>query len=191
MMWRKNPLKECRSWVRELRRHLALPIMDSDVEGLTEWVYDNPYSSVLHEGVDFIKYLGVDGNLHNGLEPDTPIRAISDGRVHEICPEGCVGFMTIRHNNSGLASGYCHLNPDVRKRQRVRKGEIIGRLAQDPNGVVPVHLHFDLGNCDRAKPHTKYGHDIRYKYLVDLVRCPEHILPIDMTKRPVTTPKAD
>jgi len=92
-----------------------------------------PYwSSGRHTGLDFAAPMG------------TPIVAVDDGKVVASGPAGAYGNMIEVAHGDGTRSLYAHLTSiDVRKGQKVTRGEHIGDLGSTGNSTGP-HLHFEI-----------------------------------------------
>ena len=104
------------------------------------------------------------------MPANTPIRASADGVVKTVNTDyAYFGTIIIRHELRNLpVTGYCHVMPDVKEGQKVKKGEPIGALYKDP-GVSEgrlVHLHFetaegtnisDLSTIGRINPESIFG----------------------------------
>ncbi|MCC7354572.1 MAG: M23 family metallopeptidase [Anaerolineae bacterium] len=76
---------------------------------------------------------------------DTPVYAARDGRVtFSGFSHVGYGYMVILDHGNGLTSLYGHLKGDyVSVGQRVKRGEMIGRLGSTGNSTGP-HLHFEI-----------------------------------------------
>lgn len=85
-----------------------------------------------HEGVDYRAGHGI------------PVYAVADGDVNEARYAGGYGKnVRIRHR-SGMITHYAHLSSiGVRQGQKVRKGQVIGRVGSTGRSTGP-HLHFGL-----------------------------------------------
>lgn len=92
-----------------------------------------PYwSSGYHTGLDFAAPTG------------TPIFAVEDGKVVSAGPAGAYGNMIEVAHGDGTRSLYAHLSRiDVKKGQKVQRGERIGSLGNTGNSTGP-HLHFEI-----------------------------------------------
>ncbi len=183
-----NDIKEALRWSPGLS--VTSPIYPNDIEGFSKWVkygkfvddcvssYDN------HFGHDFILYLDKQGVEHYSLDSGTPVRAIADGVVKSFEIDDTSSlfenndnvfdyalFMVVEHNDFGLASGYCHIVPQVDIGDEVKKGQQIATLYDTfplPSVVLPIHLHLELGN---SKILNK-----RYPFLNELID-PLEIIP--------------
>jgi murein DD-endopeptidase MepM/ murein hydrolase activator NlpD len=90
------------------------------------------WSSGRHTGLDFAAPVG------------TTIKAAKDGRVVAAEPAGAYGNMIEIAHGDGLRTRYAHLSDiDVRKGDRVARGEHIGDLGNTGNSSGP-HLHFEV-----------------------------------------------
>jgi murein DD-endopeptidase MepM/ murein hydrolase activator NlpD len=92
-----------------------------------------PYwSSGRHTGLDFAAPMG------------TTIMAVDDGKVVAAGPAGAYGNMIEVAHGDGTRSLYAHLSSiDVKKGQKVSRGEHIGALGNTGNSTGP-HLHFEI-----------------------------------------------
>lgn len=141
------------------------PISPGDIEGFSQWAmyggfeyyHNSDRTDKSHLGHDFISYIDKQGVEHFGLDPDTSVRAIADGVVKSIeTGKGSKSlrdyelFMVIEHNDFGLASGYCHVVPQVDVGDEVKKGQQIATLynpfLQYQDNILPINLHLELGN---------------------------------------------
>lgn len=88
--------------------------------------------SKMHKGVDF------------GAPTGTPIYAAGDGTVEKAGWSGGYGkYVRIKHNGT-FASAYGHMSAiAVKAGQRVRQGQIIGRVGTTGRSTGP-HLHFEV-----------------------------------------------
>jgi murein DD-endopeptidase MepM/ murein hydrolase activator NlpD len=137
----------------------SLPIHGNDIPGFVSWVNGNGFnfdrtSRKGHAGFDFGAYLRDDGAVIVGLPKETPVRAVADGVVRQILIGDMTGgayggLINVEHGkeNSGMFSGYVHIEPQIRADTKVEKGDIIGTLHQD-SGIEGrlVHLHLRLLN---------------------------------------------
>jgi murein DD-endopeptidase MepM/ murein hydrolase activator NlpD len=85
--------------------------------------------------------------MHTGLDMrgDTgdPVHATASGRVSMAGPEGGYGNMVEIEHGNGLATRYGHLSEiDVKVGQKVRIGEVIGRIGSTGRSTGP-HLHYE------------------------------------------------
>lgn len=85
-----------------------------------------------HNGVDYVAPVG------------TPIMAAGDGKVIESAMRGANGnFVVIQHANN-IQTKYLHLSKrDVKRGDRVKQGDIIGRLG-GTGRVTGPHLHYEF-----------------------------------------------
>lgn len=85
-----------------------------------------------HNGVDYVAPMG------------TPIMAAGDGKVIESSMRGANGnFVVIQHAN-GIVTKYLHLSKrDVKKGDKVKQGDIVGRLGATGR-VTGAHLHYEF-----------------------------------------------
>lgn len=92
-----------------------------------------------HAGLDLITEVGKKPNVY----------AITDGVIEEWGgnAETCAGIyagcsVSLIHDEDGLISRYTHINPSVKKGDRVKKGQLLGVVHVWPDGND--HLHFEL-----------------------------------------------
>ena len=85
-----------------------------------------------HNGVDYVAPVG------------TPIMAAGDGKVIESAMKGANGnYVYIQHANN-IVTKYLHLSKrDVKRGDKVRQGDIIGRLGATGR-VTGAHLHYEF-----------------------------------------------
>jgi len=86
--------------------------------------------------------------IHQGIDiadiPGTPVRATANGEVTYANWGGGAGlYIEVKHR-FGFSSKYMHLSSiDVEKGQKVKKGQIIGRLGSTGRSTGP-HLHYEV-----------------------------------------------
>jgi murein DD-endopeptidase MepM/ murein hydrolase activator NlpD len=83
---------------------------------------------------------------HSGVdlrgETGTPVKAVNQGEVVLTCDHFFTGRSAVIDHGGGIHSMYFHLDRiQVRERDRVRKGEIIGQVGSTGRSTGP-HLHF-------------------------------------------------
>lgn len=85
-----------------------------------------------HNGVDYVAPMG------------TPIMAAGDGKVIDSAMKGANGnYVVIQHSN-GIVTKYLHLSKrDVKRGDKVKQGDIIGRLGATGR-VTGAHLHYEF-----------------------------------------------
>lgn len=85
-----------------------------------------------HNGVDYVAPMG------------TPIMAAGDGKVIESGMKGANGnYVVIQHANN-IQTKYLHLSKrDVKRGEKVKQGDIIGRLGATGR-VTGAHLHYEF-----------------------------------------------
>lgn len=94
----------------------------------------NPFTSSkqFHEGIDIAADIG------------TPVRATADGIVASISSDPELGNNIIINHGFGTITRYAHLSKiSVKLGQRVRKGEIIGKVGSSGLTTGP-HLHYEV-----------------------------------------------
>ncbi|WP_258396378.1 M23 family metallopeptidase [Streptomyces sp. Amel2xB2] len=87
-------------------------------------------------------------NGHTGLDfaasSGTPIRAVHSGTVTSAGWAGSYGYRTIVKMDDGTELWFCHQSSmDVSSGQKVRTGEVIGRVGSTGN-VTGAHLHLEV-----------------------------------------------
>ncbi len=164
-----NDILKSTTWKPNL--DLAHPILPDDINGFSKWVlyggfkkyYHNGRTDESHLGHDFISYLDTQGEEHFRLPPATPVRAVEDGRVMNIFYAAkdeafwdYSQYLLIQHNETGLASGYVHVVPQVKVGESVKRGQVIATLYDTsvlyPSISLPTNLHFELGTKTRKYP---------------------------------------
>lgn len=97
-------------------------------------------------------------HIHKGIDiaasPGTPIRAVSDGIVFLLWPNGEIagyGNTVVIKNNDGRAALYAHLQswePSLQVNQQVIQGQVIGYVGNTESGTLgkPMkpHLHLEI-----------------------------------------------
>jgi murein DD-endopeptidase MepM/ murein hydrolase activator NlpD len=88
------------------------------------------------------------GRLHRGIDVaapiGTPIRAAQDGTVRFAGWKGGYGYTAVIAHGDGLTTRAAHQSELlVRRGQRVRRGQIIGRVGSTGSSTGP-HLHFEI-----------------------------------------------
>ncbi len=85
-----------------------------------------------HEGMDFTAPVG------------TPVRATGDGEVVDTEKTGAQGIRVTIDHGYGYKTVYAHLEKyDVKKGQKVTRGEIIGKVGNSGMSTAP-HLHYEV-----------------------------------------------
>lgn len=91
-------------------------------------------------------------HMHHGLDlvarSGTPVYASGDGKVikleHNNTGSGFGNCILIDHEVDGLASRYAHLSSiDVKEGQRVKRGQLIGKVGSTGLSTAP-HLHYEI-----------------------------------------------
>lgn len=87
---------------------------------------------------------------HNGVDlaapTGTPVHAIKDAVVKSTVKGNATfgNYIVLTHDNGKMTSLYAHLSKiDVEPGQRVKKGEVIGKVGQTGMATGP-HLHFEI-----------------------------------------------
>jgi murein DD-endopeptidase MepM/ murein hydrolase activator NlpD len=95
---------------------------------------DDPFTGYkqLHRGIDIANYNG------------TPIIAAADGKITKTGSFGRMGKMITVDHGYGFVTRYGHLSSiDVKRGQRVRRGEVIGKMGSTGYSTGP-HLHYEV-----------------------------------------------
>ena len=88
-----------------------------------------------HEGVDFDASLG------------DPVIAAADGTVVRVFADGmCGNGIVVQHPvDEAARTRYCHLDvTNVQQDQKVKRGDVIGKVGTTGNSAGVPHLHFEL-----------------------------------------------
>ena len=107
---------------------------------------DDPFTGyrTMHRGVDIANHLG------------TPIIAPADGVVKQIGAIGNMGKMITIDHGYGFVTRYGHLsNYNVKKGQRVNRGDVIGLMGKSGKVTGP-HLHYEVWRNGQAKNPLNY-----------------------------------
>lgn len=88
------------------------------------------------------------GRHHYGLDvaapTGTPVRAAAAGRVTFSGSRGNYGLLIVIDHGGGVETRYAHLSRlQVKEGDRVRQGQVIGRVGSTGNSTGP-HLHFEV-----------------------------------------------
>ncbi|MBF0212796.1 MAG: peptidoglycan DD-metalloendopeptidase family protein [Magnetococcales bacterium] len=98
-----------------------------------------------HKGVDYAAPTG------------TPVRAAGEGVVDFVGYHGGYGNMIIVRHSPKFSTAYAHLNAfasGLRQGERVRQGEVIGRVGSTGTATGP-HLHYEVRiNGEQVNPFT-------------------------------------
>jgi murein DD-endopeptidase MepM/ murein hydrolase activator NlpD len=91
---------------------------------------------VPHEGVDFDASLG------------DPVIAAADGTVMRVFVDGgCGNGIVVQHpvDEAAWRTRYCHLDAaNVQQGQKVKRGDVLGKVGTTGNSMGVPHLHFEL-----------------------------------------------
>lgn len=97
---------------------LELPVRGEDIEGFKKLVNWNGYRRD-HQAFDFAAYINNEDECVLGLPPETPVRAVGDGKIVHVSKgiDGLDEYLTtikIEHSRNGekFLSEYHHTNPD-------------------------------------------------------------------------------
>ncbi|MCS7230784.1 MAG: M23 family metallopeptidase [Elusimicrobiota bacterium] len=118
---------------RSQRRKFLFPIKDGKIT--------SKYGPRIHPITGEIKH-------HNGVDiganEGTPIYSPDDGVVVRVWSDELNGNAVRIRNDEGFVFGFAHLSKvEVRQGQRVKKGEVIGRVGRTGLATGP-HLHFSV-----------------------------------------------
>lgn len=120
------------------------PILNKDLTKISSYFgirYDPVYKGVkkMHEGIDFTAPLGTD------------IYATGNGTVIEVDnSHRGYGNMIVIDHGFGYSSAYAHCSKTlVRPGQKVKRGDIIGKVGSTGKSVGP-HLHYEVRKNGRA-----------------------------------------
>ncbi len=151
---------ETTEWAPDLDTELAID--GQDIPGFKAWINWNDadidrsgYRKGYHQGVDFAAYLTTDDEIVLGLPPDTPVRAVADGKINTIAatPDaGYNGWILVEHGKPDckMESIYRHVvaKEGLKGHTEIKKGDVIGTLYVDKpregNSGRLVHLHLEM-----------------------------------------------
>ena len=100
-----------------------------------------------------VNYIAITQGHHNGLALDfgwcghhnQNILSVDDGVVYRTEKQNKGGNVIIIKHNTGIVSVYGHLKSiNVKKGQKVKLGQVIGKMGASGKGVTGEHLHFQL-----------------------------------------------
>lgn len=92
-----------------------------------------------HAGIDISAAVG------------TPVRVTADGLVIEAGTSSTYGKNVLVNHGFGKVTRYAHLSSiEVRRNQRLRRGQIVGRLGNTGRSRAP-HLHYEVWVNERAQ----------------------------------------
>jgi hypothetical protein len=124
---------------------LSAPRADADTA-----THAFPIRGLHSYGGELSRYGYARGRLHRGqdmaADAGTPLVAVTDGRVsYRQYQGGGAGYYVVIQGDDGRDSVYMHLQRAafVAPGQRVRKGQLIGRVGSTGSSTGP-HLHFEL-----------------------------------------------
>ncbi len=157
---RKKIDKETKEWTPDLDTELPIngPL---DIPNFKAWINWNGFqlnrqTGKGHDGYDFAAYLTKDDRIVLGLPPDTPIRAVTEGKVVRITDFSKYhSEIQLGHNENsegllGLLSSYVHVVPAVFQGQIVKKGDVIGNLYADDSDEFKKGLKEDYDSAKRT-----------------------------------------
>ncbi|KAK3606935.1 hypothetical protein CHS0354_018531 [Potamilus streckersoni] len=87
--------------------------------------------------------------MHNGVDwaylPYTPVYAPADGTVKDVVKSFSYGNLLIVNHGYGVITRYAHLAKiEVKKDQKVRRGQLIARMGGTGARSTAVHLHYEV-----------------------------------------------
>jgi murein DD-endopeptidase MepM/ murein hydrolase activator NlpD len=89
-----------------------------------------------HEGIDFAASLG------------DPVIAATDGTIVRVFADGmCGNGIVVQHpvDEAAWRTRYCHLDEtNVQQGQKVKRGDVLGKVGTTGNSMGVPHLHFEL-----------------------------------------------
>ncbi|PKP20695.1 MAG: peptidase M23 [Bacteroidetes bacterium HGW-Bacteroidetes-21] len=142
------------------------PILNKDLTRISSYFgirYDPVYKGVkkMHEGIDFTAPIGTD------------IYATGNGTVIEVDnSKRGYGNMIIISHGFGYTTTYAHLSKTmVRPGQKVKRGDIIGKVGNTGKSVGP-HLHYEVRkNLKAVNPIQYFFQDLspeEYDHMIEL-----------------------
>lgn len=160
----KPPHGDAGTFERQLYRiNLARAAIDSYTRALATVPIRKPVKGTVDMsspfGVRTDPFLGRPA-MHTGIDLrgdyGEPVRATADGRVTVAGWDGGYGNMVEINHGNGLATRYGHLSEiDVKVGQRVRVGQVIGRIGSTGRSTGP-HLHYETRVRDEPVDPQKY-----------------------------------
>jgi murein DD-endopeptidase MepM/ murein hydrolase activator NlpD len=149
------PLKAPSSGASAFDRQLyRINVARAEVDQYSQTLFNVPVRKPVAGEVDMSSPFGVRMDpflhrpaMHTGIDLrgdiGEPVRATATGRVSIAGREGGYGNMVEIDHGRGLATRYGHLSQiDVKVGQKVRIGEIIGRIGSTGRSTGP-HLHYE------------------------------------------------
>ncbi len=90
--------------------------------------------------------------MHNGIDftaaTGTKVMATADGIVEEVGKARDQGLFIVINHRNGYKTVYAHLDETIaRKGEKVKRGELIGRVGNSGASFVP-HLHYEVWKND-------------------------------------------
>ncbi|MEO5347433.1 MAG: peptidoglycan DD-metalloendopeptidase family protein [Magnetococcus sp. YQC-9] len=115
-----------------------------------------------HKGVDYAAPVG------------TPVRAASEGVIESLGYQGGYGNMIVVRHSAKFSTAYGHLSSfasGLRQGQRIRQGEVIGRVGATGTATGP-HLHYEVRiNDQQVNPltvqHLPSSGSVEKRFLAD------------------------
>jgi len=94
-----------------------------------------------------------EGAINFVVPAGTPVLNVEDGTVSAVDILTTGPRVWIDHPLAGVRTGYFHLERvDVREKDAVRAGQVIGVVGDNPDATDPRHLHFVVSAIDKFSP---------------------------------------
>ena len=86
---------------------------------------------------------------HRGVDFDAskgdPVIAATDGTVVRVLADGNCGYGVVVHHTVDGRTRYCHMDEtNVRPDQKVKRGDVLGKVGTTGSSAGVPHLHFEL-----------------------------------------------
>ena len=109
-----------------------------------------------------------DYRTHNGVdfkgEKGQDVKALADGTIESVTEDALWGTVTVIDHGFGIKSRYCGMGTTAKAGDKVKVGDVIGKLNDIPCELVEApHLHVEiLVNGEYADPVKALGREVKY-----------------------------